>query len=62
MATFLILGFALYKLLTEFYPDSDPFIVFNGFLILLDHHRFTDALFLSEIACHERKTIAHITH
>lgn len=32
MAAFLIMGFALYKLLTEFYPDSDPFIVFNGFL------------------------------
>ncbi len=32
MATFLILGFALYKILTEIYPDSDPFIMFNGFL------------------------------
>lgn len=32
MATFLILGFALYEILTEVYPDSDPFIMFNGFL------------------------------
>ncbi|NND51945.1 MAG: hypothetical protein HKN54_06035 [Flavobacteriaceae bacterium] len=32
MATFLIMGFAVYNLLTEFHPDSDPFIVFNGFL------------------------------
>lgn len=32
MATFLILGFALYKILKEVYPNEDPFIVFNGFL------------------------------
>ena len=32
MATFLVLGFALHKILTEVYPESDPFIVFNGVL------------------------------
>ncbi|MBT8286675.1 MAG: hypothetical protein KJO00_01565 [Bacteroidia bacterium] len=32
MATFLILGVAMYPLLKKLYPDSDPFLVFNGFL------------------------------
>ncbi len=32
MATFLILGVALYPLLKEIYPDKDPFIIVNGFI------------------------------
>ena len=31
-AVFLMLGFFLYEILTEVYPDNDPFLVFNGFL------------------------------
>ncbi|NNK87007.1 MAG: hypothetical protein HKO90_01870 [Flavobacteriaceae bacterium] len=32
IATFLILGVAMYPLLNKIYPESDPFVVFNGFL------------------------------
>ncbi len=32
MATFLILGLAMYPLLKKIYPDDDPFIIFNGLL------------------------------
>ena len=31
-AVFLMLGFFLHEILTEVYPDEDPFLVFNGFL------------------------------
>lgn len=31
-AVFLMLGFFLYEILTDVYPDNDPFLVFNGFL------------------------------
>ncbi len=32
VAMFLIMGFALYPILKKVYPDSDPFVVANGFL------------------------------
>jgi hypothetical protein len=32
MAMFLLMGVAMYPLLKKFYPDQDPFVVFNGFL------------------------------
>jgi hypothetical protein len=32
MATFLIIGFALYPGLKEAFPDKDPFIIVNGFI------------------------------
>jgi len=32
IVTFLIVGVAMYPLLKKFYPESDPFVVFNGFL------------------------------
>lgn len=32
IATFLILGLAMYPLLKKIYPDDDPFVVFNGLL------------------------------
>ena len=32
MATFLVLGLAMYPLLKKIYPDNDPFVMFNGLL------------------------------
>jgi len=32
VAMFLLMGVAMYPLLKKFYPDDDPFVVFNGFL------------------------------
>lgn len=32
IVTFLILGVAMYPMLKKFFPDEDPFVVFNGFL------------------------------
>lgn len=32
VAMFLLMGVAMYPLLKKFYPDQDPFLVFNGFL------------------------------
>ncbi len=32
VAMFLLMGVAMYPLLKEFFPDNDPFVVFNGFL------------------------------
>ena len=32
VAMFLILGFAMYPLLKKLYPDSDPFVMANGFI------------------------------
>ncbi|MGJ8591413.1 MAG: DUF5687 family protein [Aquaticitalea sp.] len=34
MATFLVLGVALFPALKEFYPDQDPFIIVNSFIFI----------------------------